>query len=117
MRNRGAVPAGTPRTPSPRASAPWLFRFGTCACCWLLAGCEDGPDQALFPLQGQPPQVIGPPASDVFVAGDTKGFDDGVSDDDVGRAKFCAETEESALAQQMVVQPIVPDVSAGGLPL
>jgi hypothetical protein len=58
-----------------------------------------------------------PPSPDIFVAGDTKGFGDGVTDDDVGRAKFCAETEESALAQEMVVQPIVPDVSAGGLPL
>ena len=54
---------------------------------------------------------------DVFVAGDSRGFGDGVAADDVGTAKFCAETEENALAQNMVVQPIVPDVSAGGLPL
>jgi hypothetical protein len=101
-----------------REGASWVVRFGTCACCWaLLAGCEDGPDQALFPLQSQPPKVSGPPASDVFVAGDSKGFGDSVAEDDVGRAKFCAETEENALAQEMVVQPIVPDVSAGGLPL
>jgi hypothetical protein len=58
-----------------------------------------------------------PASPDIFVAGEIKGFDDGITDDDVGRAKFCAETEESALAQEMVVQPIVPDSSAGGLPL
>jgi hypothetical protein len=80
-------------------------------------GCEDGPDQVRLPLQAPPAEPGGTPASDTFVAGDSKGFGSGVTDDEVGRAKFCAETEESALAQEMVVQPIIPDVSAGGLPL
>jgi len=84
----------------------------------LLAGCEDGPDQVLFPLQtAAPPAPSGPASPDVFVAGDSKGFGDSAAADEVGSAKFCAETEESALSQEMVVQPIVPDVSAGGLPL
>jgi hypothetical protein len=110
MRDRGAE--GRPR-------ASWVARAGLSAGCFvLLAGCEDGPKQTFFPLQPQRPSVMSaPPAEDIFVAGDTKGFGDGVTEDDVGRAKFCAETEENALAQEMVVQPIVPDVSAGGLPL
>lgn len=79
------------------------------------AACEDGPNSASWPLTPAPAPSGGeaPP----FVAGDSKGFDDGAARDDVGSAKFCAETEESALAQEMVVQPILPDVSAGGLPL
>src|SRR6185436_16969646 len=102
-----------------RLRASWVARAAWSAgCLALLAGCEDGPDQVSFPLQSQRPAATGaPPSPDIFVAGETKGFGDGVTDDDVGRAKFCAETEESALAQEMVVQPIVPDVSAGGLPL
>jgi hypothetical protein len=85
-------------------------------CLALAIGCEDGPDQVSLPLSG-PPRPAETTAPDVFVAGDSKGFGDGVAEDDVGSAKFCAETEETALAQEMVVQPIVPDVSAGGLPL
>jgi len=86
-----------------------------------VVGCEDGPEQVTLPLSAGPesgrPGPAETSAPDVFVAGDTRGFGDGVAADDVGTAKFCAETEENALAQNMVVQPIVPDVSAGGLPL
>ncbi len=120
MRNRVARPRAVARQ--------WghVFSFSglpirSCAalapCLALLAGCEDGPEQQSFPLRVAPGVERGPASSDVYVAGEIKGFDDGVTDDDVGRAKFCASTEESALAQEMVVQPIVPDVSAGGLPL
>src|SRR5688572_18828305 len=93
-------------------------RVSCCACVALAASalsCEDGPDSVVLPLTPAPgPSEAAPPP---FVAGDSKGFDDGAAQDDIGSAKFCAETEESALAQEMVVQPIVPDVSAGGLPL
>lgn len=86
-------------------------------CLALLAGCEDGPEQQSFPLRVAPGSDPAAGPSDVYVAGETKGFDDAVGDDAVGSAKFCAETEESELAREMVVKPIVPDVSAGGLPL
>jgi hypothetical protein len=85
-------------------------------CVALALACEDGPDRVSLPLM-EAPRPATTEAPDVFVAGDSKGFGDGVADDDVGTAKFCAEVEENALAQEMVVQPIVPDVSAGGLPL
>ena len=82
----------------------------------LAVACEDGPDRVSLPLTAGP-RPAATEAPDVFVAGDSKGFGDGVAADDVGSAKFCAEAEENALAQEMVVQPILPDVSAGGLPL
>jgi hypothetical protein len=85
-------------------------------CVALIVGCEDGPDQVSLPLSAGP-RPVETSAPDVFVPGDTHGFGDAVAEDDVGSAKFCAETEENALAREMVVQPIVPDVSAGGLPL
>ena len=84
-------------------------------CVGLGLACEDGPDQVSLPLSAAPGS--GASVDPAFVAGDSKGFGDGGAQDDVGSAKFCAETEESALSQEMVVQPIVPDVSAGGLPL
>lgn len=84
-------------------------------CVALALACEDGPDQVSLPLTGAPRPAETAP--DAFVAGDSKGFGDGVAEDDVGTAKFCAEVEENALAREMVVQPILPDVSAGGLPL
>ena len=85
-------------------------------CVALAVACEDGPDQVSLPLT-EAPRPAETEAPDAFVAGDSKGFGDGVAEDDVGTAKFCAEVEENALAREMVVQPIVPDVSAGGLPL
>jgi hypothetical protein len=87
-----------------------------CISCVILGmACEDGPDQVSLPLSpGAGPSELAPTP---FVAGDSKDFDDGAAEDDIGSAKFCAETEENQLAQDMVVQPIVPDVSAGGLPL
>ncbi len=90
-------------------------RLALLSCIALVLSCEDGPDQVTLPLQGPTPGQG--PVPGVFVAGDSKRFGDSAAQDQVGSAKFCAETEESALAQEMVVQPIVPDVSAGSLPL
>src|SRR5262245_23656374 len=112
MRNRVAVSNALSKAAVSSAAVAGALSLA------LLAGCEDGSDQVLFPLQGKVPVTATPPPQpDVFVAGDTKGFGDGVTDDEVGRAKFCGETEETALAEEMVVKPIIPDVSAGGLPL
>lgn len=95
-----------------RRQALWL-------CSLVLAcGCEDGPDEIFRPLEGDPAPQNGLVDNPVmFVPGDSKGFDDQSALDDVGRAKFCPESDETALAQQMVLEPLVPDVSAGGLPL
>lgn len=88
-----------------------------CSLVWTL-GCEDGPDEVFTPLEGDPaPQNGFDTDPDVFVPGDAKGFDDVAGGDDVGRALFCDETEQTALTQEMVVKPIIPDVSAGGIPM
>jgi hypothetical protein len=85
------------------------------SCLMLGLGCEDGPDEVALPLT--PGSGPAQPAPVPFVAGDSKEFEVGAAEDDIGSAKFCAETEENRLAQEMVVQPIIPDESAGGLPL
>lgn len=97
-----------------RRASRALLLVGACA---AVLGCEDGPSSVRLPLGGDAPENSDGEAPAPFVAGDSKTFGDRVGDDDVGRAKFCAEDEETALAQEMVVQPIQPDVSAGGIPL
>lgn len=88
-----------------------------CSLAWAM-GCEDGPDEVFTPLEGDPsPQNGFETDPDVFVPGDDKSFDDVAGGDDVGRSLFCNESEQTALTQEMVVKPIVPDVSAGGIPL
>ena len=67
-------------------------------CVALAVACEDGPDQVSLPLT-EAPRPAETEAPDAFVAGDSKGFGDGVAEDDVGTAKFCAEVEENALGR------------------
>jgi hypothetical protein len=87
--------------------------FGT-----ALVGCEDGPDKIFSPFEGDPKPQNGFQADpDVFVPGDEKGFGDSAAGDEVGRAQFCNEAEVTALVQEMVVAPIVPDVSVGLIPM
>lgn len=83
----------------------------------LLTGCEDGPDQIFHPFEGDPkPQNGFQEDPSIFVQDGEKGFDE-VGRDDVGRAKLCDESELTNLIQEMVVQPIIPDVSIGGIPM
>ena len=84
----------------------------------LLTACEDGPDKIFSPFEGDPkPQNGFQEDPDVFVPGDTKGYGDIAGGDNVGRAQFCDEGEVNSLIQEMVVQPIIPDVSVGGVPM
>lgn len=80
-------------------------------------GCEDGPDQLFTPFEGDPaPQNGYEPDSGPWTQEGEKGF---VSQggDSIGRAKFCDEELTTNLIQQMIVEPIIPDVSVGGVPL
>lgn len=83
----------------------------------LMFGCEDGPDQLFTPFEGDPAPQNGyePEAGPWTQAGD-KGFTS-QGGDSVGRAKFCDEDIRTNVIQEMIVQPIIPDVSVGGVPL
>ncbi|MBI5510206.1 MAG: hypothetical protein HY903_15730 [Deltaproteobacteria bacterium] len=82
-----------------------------------LCACEDGPTQIFEPNTGNPPQQNGYGARAPFVAPGTKTYDSTSTGDATGRAQFCDEDEISSLIQQLVVQPIIPNVGMGGLPL
>ena len=83
-----------------------------------LAGCEDGPEKIFSPFEGDPkPQNGLDDKPGVFVQDGEKKFDDIVGDDSVETAKFCDETELDELIEWMVTQPVIPDVSAGGIPM
>jgi hypothetical protein len=84
---------------------------------WIVS-CEDGPDQIFSPFEGDPKDQNGfQKDPDVFVQPGEKGFDDIAGGDSVGSAQFCDETQRDELIQQMVVAPIIPDVSCGLIPL
>jgi hypothetical protein len=88
----------------------------------LSPACESDPAVRFVPNTGDPKAQNGftptrpfTPSGDptaTSYAGDTAG-----GDDNVGRAEFCSEGERSALIEQMVVAPIVPDVGLGLVPL
>lgn len=83
----------------------------------LALGCEDGPDQLFTPFEGDPaPQNGYEPEAGPWTQDGDKGFTSG-GGDSVGRAKFCDEELTTALIQEMIVEPIIPDVSIGGVPL
>lgn len=46
-----------------------------------------------------------------------RGFDQTTQGDSTDRARFCDEAEATRQVVEMVVKPIIPDVSAGGIPL
>lgn len=83
-----------------------------------LIACEDGPEQIFQPNEGDPvAQNGGKPGASFFQDGE-KTFDSTAgSGDSVERARFCDEAENEAVVQKMVTQPIIPDVSAGGIAL
>lgn len=87
----------------------------------LVFGCEDGPDKLFTPFEGDPaPQNGYEPTADSWTAGvdgPTKGYDTQTGGDSVGRAQFCDEDVRTAQIQDMIVKPIIPDVSVGGVPL
>ncbi len=94
-----------------RARLSWLFALG------LLAGCEDGPDQVFEPNTGNPTQQNGYGNQPSWVQEGSKGYDDASSGDAAGRARFCDDSQNQTIIQMMVQQPIIPNVSVGGIPL
>ncbi len=81
----------------------------------LLLGCTDGPEQIFTPFEGDR-------AANNTVPGDGKPWvvgtdqtysEDAAGGDNVGRAKFCTESETTELIQRMVQAPIIPDVAVG----
>ncbi len=83
----------------------------------ILVACEDGPDQIFTPFEGNPTEQNGMPTEDTpWVQDGEKGFELG-GGDSIGRARFCDEAEHAKLVEEMVVKPIIPDVSVGGVPM
>lgn len=82
-----------------------------------VAGCEDGPEKVFTPFDGDPSAQNGYTKDNgPWVQDGDKGFTE-TGGDSIGRAKFCDESQVTELVQQMVTQPIIPDVSVGGVPL
>lgn len=83
----------------------------------LAAACEDGPDKVFVPFKGDPEAQNGYSSnSGPWVQDGDKGFTE-TGGDSIGRAKFCDESQTTELIQWMVTQPIIPDVSVGGVPM
>lgn len=81
------------------------------------AGCEDGPEKVFTPFDGDPAAQNGYSADNgPWTQEGGKSFTE-TGGDSVGRAKFCDESQVTELVQWMVTQPIIPDVSIGGVPM
>jgi hypothetical protein len=86
-------------------------------------GCEDGPDRLFTPNTNDPAtldQQNGHTTTTPWTPGGDAPYPEGGvigGSDDLGRAQFCSEAENAQLIQEMVVKPIVPDQSLGGLPI
>lgn len=95
-----------------RMIAPLLLSAG------LFAGCEDGPNQIYTPPTGDPAVRNGGTPSDPWVADGEQNFGSTAgTNDNAGRARFCSERENENLIQDLVDEPIIPDVSIGRIPL
>lgn len=77
------------------------------------AGCEDGPDQVFRPRNTDPPVKSGDP----WTQPGSRDFGSKTSGDSQGRARFCDEAETSALIEELVSEPIIPDVGIAGMRL
>ena len=84
---------------------------------FAATACEDGPQKVFTPFSGDPAAQNGySPENGPFVQDGEKGFTE-TGGDSIGRAKFCDEAQVTELVQWMVTQPIIPDVSIGGIPM
>ncbi len=84
----------------------------------IVTACEDGPAQIFEPNHGNIPQQNGfAPTGSFTQPGDTGWNTVGGAGDSVDRARFCDQTENDAMIQRMVLEPAIPDVSVGGIPL
>ena len=83
-----------------------------------LVACEDGPEQIFTPNEGNTASQNGYEHFPDFFQEGVKDFDTSAGvGDSVERARFCDVKENDDQLKKMVVLPITPDVSLGGLPL
>lgn len=95
-----------------RMIAPLLLSAG------VFVGCEDGPNQIYTPPTGDPVVNNGGSVTDPWVADGEQNFGSTAgTNDNAGRARFCSERENEDLIRDIVREPIIPDVSVGGVPL
>ena len=88
-----------------------------CAVAVCLSACEDGPKSIFQPNNGDPAVQNGHRPGESWTQGGEKAFESTTADDSEGRARFCDETLTQELIEWMVTQPLIPDVSSGGIPL
>src|SRR5687768_12584729 len=81
----------------------------------VLAACEDGPEQVFVPNEGNPDQQNGHTGYTPWTPDGDKPYEDVDSGDAAGRAEFCDDDETQTLIQEMVLEPIRPDESLGGI--
>ncbi len=94
--------------------APWLLLAAALA----LLACEDGPEQVFEPFEGDPQSVNEPEAQEPFIQeGSVPTEVPACNPDLLGETAFCCEEEHEGILQGMVVQPVIPDVSIGGVSL
>ena len=83
-----------------------------------LVACEDGPEQIFTPNEGNTASQNGYEALPNFFQEGVKEFDTSAGvGDSVERARFCDVKENDDQLKKMVVEPIKPDLTLGGLPL
>lgn len=86
----------------------------------LTTACEDGPDLIFTPNDADPTQQAtqnGHKPGTPYTPQGVKGYSTLGGADNVARAQFCNNEENEAVVQMMVQQPVIPDVSVGGVPL
>lgn len=61
--------------------------------------------------------IVETPKSPSYTLPGTRGFDEMTEGDSTDRARFCDEAEATAQVAKLIEEPIIPDVSVGGVPL
>jgi hypothetical protein len=61
--------------------------------------------------------IVETPKSPSYTLPGQRGFDQMTEGDSTGRARFCDEAEATQQVAKMIEEPIIPDVSIGGVPL
>ncbi|MFO0728976.1 MAG: hypothetical protein U1E65_34670 [Myxococcota bacterium] len=80
--------------------------------------CIDGPDQIYTPNTGDTNAQNGFTGNKPFTpSGTTSYTDQGGGSDSAGRAVICDRVKADQQIQEMVVAPIIPDTSVGGVPI
>lgn len=92
--------------------------LSTSVALFAFAACEDGPPQLFSPNTGDPPVQNGFKPAAPWQQDGSKSYEETAGrGDSVARARFCDEQQSQDVVAEMVMAPIVPDVSAGKLPL